>query len=199
MEKLMTNNNSPKDQQHLIKQLAQQIFCANDTYKSLTNDAQIPKKSDNFTVVFNDIVQLVNGNKQAELIKRTPLIINKINTDLSLRKLYQQLIKQLRFAESGIQVAASTGQMLSERNTEHFSLKFKRDNTHPRQVYVILNINNPAEHHFNHEISLHITTSEQVDCLYFPTLIDGRSQLLMEDNDCHLKLLTDNNSHLYLI
>ena len=101
----MTNNNSPKQQE----QLAQQLFCTNDAYRALTRTSRVPRTTDNFTVVFNDIVQLVKGNSQADFIERAPTLIKKINSDLSLRKSYLQLIKQLHFAESGKQAAASSG------------------------------------------------------------------------------------------
>lgn len=191
----MTNNNSPKQQE----QLAQQLFCTNDAYRSLTKTSRVLKKADNFTVIFNDIVQLVKGNNQADFIERSPKLIKRINSDLSLRKSYLQLIKQLQFAESGRQVAASSGERLLDRVTESFSLKFKRDQHEPSQVYVILTIMNPTETHLNNAIALHITNDLEVDCLYFPLLMDGRSQLLMEDTDSRFKLLIDENSHLYLM
>jgi len=207
----MTNNNAPKDQE----QLAQQIFCTKDAYKSLTKIARAPKESDDFTVVFNDIVQLVKGNNQVDFVERVPQLIKKINSDISLRKSYLQLIKQLQFAESGRQAAASSKELLhddghdkaheseqsrlTDRQTEYFSLKFKRDQNHPSQVYVILTIMNPTESHLNSAIALHITTDSQADCLYFPLLIDGRSQLLMDDDDEQFKLLSDDNSHLHLM
>lgn len=207
MEKLMTNNNFKENYQ----QLAQQLFCAKSAYISLTqgvrygseHDSQYGSEygndEDNFTVVFNDIFQLAKGNSQKNFVARRRLLIKKINTDLSLRKTYIQLIEQLQFAKSGLQVAASSGEALPERVTEHFSLKFKRDKSHPTQVYVILSINHPAEQHLNNAFTVHITNNNQVDCLYFPTISDGRSQLLMEDKESSFKLLTDPNSRLYLM
>lgn len=191
----MINNNSPKEQ----LQLAEQLFCANDAYSSIIRAANVANNTASVTIVFNDIVQLVKGNNQAGFIKRAPVVINSINSNLTLRKLYLQLIETLTFADSASQAAASTGEVLPERVNEHFSLKFKRDKNHASQVYVILVINHPAEHQVNHAVALHITTSAQVDCLYFPVLTDGRSQLLMEEDDRQFKLLTDNNSHLYLM
>jgi len=189
----MSNHDSHNNQ----LQLAQQLFCANDSFNAVLRRSNASKAS--ATIVFNDIIQLVKGNSLTDFSKRRSAIIEKINSDLNLRQLYLQLINKLKFAESGLQAAASTGETLPERITEHFSLKFKRDKNHVSQVYVILTINHPAEHHFNHAIAIHITTGEQVDCLYFPILADGRSQLLMEEDDDYLKSLTDNNSHLYLM
>ncbi|MCJ8293945.1 MAG: hypothetical protein MJK15_06015 [Colwellia sp.] len=191
----MTRNNFKENHQ----QLAQQLFCANTAYSSLTQGVRLGNSESNFTVVFNDIFQLVKGNSQKSFVARRLPLIKKINTDLSLRKTYMQLIEQLKFSQSGLQVAASSGDALPERITEYFSLKFKRDKNHPSQVYVILSINHPAEQHLTDTFAVHITNNDQVDCLYFPSIIDGRSQLLMEDKDNSFKLLTDRNSQLYLM
>jgi hypothetical protein len=199
----MTKTNFQENHQ----QLAQQLFCAKSAYISLTqasrhgslDDSLNGKNEDNFTVVFNDIFQLVKGNSQKDFVARRLLLIKKINSDLRLRKTYIQLIEQLKFAQSGLQVAASSGEALPERITEYFSLKFKRDKSHPTQVYVILSINHPAEHHLTNTFAVHISNNDQVDCLYFPSISDGRSQLLMEEKDNSFKLLTDPNSRLYLM
>lgn len=191
MEKLMTNNNSQEN--------AQQLFCASDAYKSLTTSSRLIIKPDDFIVVFNDVFQLVTGNTQASFIERAPLLIKKINDDLSWRKVYIELIQQLKFASSGLQAAASSGEILPSRITEHFMIKFKRDINHPTQVYVILTINHPAAHHLTHDITIHVSRDEQVDCLYFPILNDGRSQLLMNDDDTSFMLLTDEKSELFLM
>lgn len=204
----MTDNNSQQNQKEKM-QLAQQLFCTKDAFTSLTKAPRVSESLNTHTnnaVIFNDIVQLAKGNSQADFIARTPLLIKKINADLSLRKIYIQLIKTVHFAESGIQAAASSGfisnnsanKVLTERITEQFSIKFKRDKQFPNQVYVILTINHPTESHLNNAIALHITTETEADCVYFPLLIDGKSQLLMEDDDTHFILLTSNNSHLYL-
>lgn len=190
----MSKNNSQDKQQ-----LAQQLFCASAAYTSLIKGSRHKKTEDNFIPVFNDIFQLVKGNNQADFVERRSWLIKKINLNLGLRKTYLQLVKQFQFAQSGLQAAASSGEVLPERVTEHFSLKFKRDKSQPSQVYVILTINHPAEHHLTNTFAVHITNNEQVDCLYFPSLGDGRSQLLMEDKDSRFKLLTDFNSQLYLM
>ena len=201
----MSFNNSADKSQPKMLLLAQQLFCTRAAYSSLIKPSSSRKTSDDFSiqhnevVLFNDIVQLVKGSTQSNFIERLPLLFKKINSDLTLRKAYLTLLQQLRFAESGMQAAASSGDSLPSRVSENFSLKFKRDVNQPSQVYVILTIDNPAEHHLNHAIALHITKDDIVDSLYFPLVTDGRSQLLMEDTDKHFTLITDNNSHLYLI
>jgi hypothetical protein len=195
MEKLMTNHNFQKNNH----QLAEQLFCANSAYTSLIRKTRPDNNELNSIVVFNDIFQLVKGSNQKQFVARKLVLIKKINTDLNLRKTYIQLIEQLKFAQSDMQVAASSGEILPERITEHFSLKFKRDKSHPTQVYVILSINHPAEQHLNNALTVHITNNNEIDCLSFPMINHGRSQLLMEDDESSFKLLTDPNSRLYLM
>jgi hypothetical protein len=191
----MDKNNHQERQQ----QLAEQLFCVGAAYNALVKGPRHNKNETNSPLLFNDIVQLIKGNSQAHIVERSPKLIKSINADVNLRKIYLQLIKQLTFAQSGLQVAASSGESLVERVTEQFSVKFKRDKTQPSQVYVILTINHPAEHHLTDTLAVHITNNEQVDCLYFPAIADGRSQLLMEDEDKQFKLLIDPNSALYLM
>ncbi len=189
-----TNNQSERQQQ-----LAEQLFCVGTAYSALVKGPRHDRNEISSPLLFNDIVQLIKGNSQTHIVKRSPQLIKKINADINLRRIYLQLIKQLTFAQSGLQVAASSGESLVERVTEQFSIKFKRDKTQPSQVYVILTINHPAEHHLTDTLAVHITNNKQVDCLYFPAIDDGRSQLLMEDEDKQFKLLVDANSALYLM
>lgn len=208
MGKCMTSNTpdtkSSNSQPHTLL-LAQQLFCANTAYSSLTDasltNETLHKNSDhqNDIVLFNDIVQLVKGNVNVRFVERAPSIFKKINADITLRKAYLTLVQQLQFANSAAQAAASSDEVMPSRITDNFSLKFKRDIAHPSQVYVILTINNPTEHHLNQAVPLHITLGDTVDCFYFPRISDGRSQLLFNDDDQQLKLITNNNSHIYII
>lgn len=177
---------SEKAQQN---KLAEQLFCTTLAYQGLRQSPEQP------IIVFNDIVQLVRGNS---LVNHRQ-VMTEINQDLTLRRTYMQLLQQFKFAESGLQAAASSGDVLPPRVTEHFSLKFKRDKHYPTQVYVILAIAHPREQHNNSAISLHITSEDQVEWLLFPKLVDGVSQLLMDDSDNTFKLLIDPNSQLFLM
>ena len=194
----MTSKNSIPTQEQR-QQLAQQLFCTKTTYLSLTKIKQRVNKPTNNLVIFNDIVQWVKGNNQADFIARVPVIIKKINTDLVLHKIYLNLVQQLRFAESGFQAAASSKLKTSERVTEYFALTFKQDQHSPSQFYVILTINHPTEAHLNHPVALHITTEIRTECLYFPPLVDGRSQLLMEQDEQAFALLSSNHTRLFLM
>jgi hypothetical protein len=191
----MNNKSAPEK----TLQLAQQIFCANSAYQALQYKMESSPEVSKSTLLFNDLVQLVKGNNQQSFIEKTPELMKVINSNLKWRRIYMQLVQQFKFAECGMQAAASSNEILPSRITEQFTLKFKRDKNYETQVYVILSIINPAEHHQNKMITLHININEQLYCVYFPALSDGRSQLLMEDNNNTFKLLTDPNSHLYLM
>lgn len=180
--------------------LAEQLFCVKTSYKALNGLYGI--ESENVAappVLFNDIFQLIQGNRQQDFIDKIPNIINEINNKLALRKTYSQLLERFKFAESGMQAAASSGEVLPARITEQFSLKFKRDKTYPSQVFALLSILDPAEYHQVNDIAVHIKHNELVACVFFPALNDGCSQLLLEDNEQRFKLLTDSQSLLYLM
>jgi len=181
------------------QQLAQQLFCANSAYQVLQSNVEPSTEPNDNTLLFNDIFQLVKGNDQQGFIEKIPELMIVINSNLHWRRAYMQLVQQFKFAESGMQSAASSNEILPARVTEQFTLKFKRDKSYATQVYVILSIVNPTEHHQNKMLTLHININDHLSCVYFPALSDGRSQLLMEDNNNTFKLLTDPNSHLYLM
>ena len=191
----MANNNLFTGQNE--QQLAEQLFCVQSSYDKLK---QAPRqKPEQSGLLFNDIVQLVRGNNRLSLEGKIPQMMAKINQSLTSRRIYQQLLQQFKFAESGLQAAASTKQELQVRKNEQFSLTFKRDKNYPQQVYVILTIAHPAEHHGNETIVLHVSNHERVECALFPALSDGRSQLLMDDDHHLFKLLSDAHSQLYLM
>lgn len=174
-------------------QLAEQLFCANSSYSKLKQSTKQP------ALVFNDIVQLVTGNKVFNQEGKVADMMARINQSLTSRRIYQQLLQQFKFAESGLQAAASTGDALQSRSNDQFSLKFKRDNKYPMQVYVILTIAHPRQHHNNNMVALHLTNHDRAECVLFHPLIDGNSQLLMDDDHYLFKLLTDAQSRLYLL
>jgi len=194
MEVFMFETKSSKKANMKQNQLAQQLFATKIAFQGLNQPLEISDMSLN-KIIFNDIVQLIKGNSLLD----SQQVMIKINNDLTLRRIYMQLLQQLKFAESGMQAAASSGDDLLQRITEQFSLKFKRDKNYPAQVYVILAINHPKAYHNNNAVSLHITNQDHAECILFPKLIDGLSQILMDDSDDIFQLLVDGNSQLFLI
>lgn len=180
--------------------LSEQIFCTIDSYKALTQSDKIVGVQQNKKVIFNDVYQLVKGNSHPLFVeKQAPIILNEINQQFMLRKVYSDLLARFKFAESGSLAAASTGELYPERETEQFTLKFKRDKSYPTQIFALLSIAHPADYHNIDNIPVHILHSEAVDCVYFPALYDGCSQLLLEETDDQFKLLSDAQSLLYLM
>ena len=185
--------------------LAEQLFCSREAYQKLSDQVANTKTKavqKNGVVLFNDLIQLVRGSHHLSFNERVPELMLKINQNLVLRKNYLQLLQQFKFAECGQQAAASSCVAMEElpaRVTDKFSVKFKRDKNYPSQVYILLTIEHPAPRHQNNVVALHIAQDNNVDCLYFPSLSDGRSQLLMDDSDSTFALLIDANSQLFVI
>ncbi len=179
--------------------LAQNIFCVTSAYRHLIHQDIQDEEHQKPCILFNDVLQLIKGNQQATFVKKTPFIMKEINHRLALRKVYYQLLEQFKFAQSGLQAAASTGEIMPERITEQFTIKFKRDKNYPTQVFVLLSIFHPAPYHQSNAIAVHIKNDACVECIFFPPVSDGNSQLLLEDNESAFKLLTDSASLLYLL
>ena len=196
MGKTMSSNSDMDNKQ----QLAQQLYATKLAYKGLTQPVKSPEIAQTQPVLFNDIFQLVRGNNNPKFVIRIASIMSQINQDINLRRVYKNLLEQCKFAESTRQAAASSSSdELQDRITEQFTLKFKRDKTCPSQVYLILSIHHPNDHHNNDGAVIHIHQDDLLDCLLFPAFSDGRSQLLIEDKESVFSLLTDQNSRLILV
>jgi hypothetical protein len=183
--------------------LAEQLFCTRGAYQKLSGKISRAQGTNKQGIVlFNDLIQLVRGSQYLSFNERVPELMQSINQNLSLRRSYLQLLQTFKFAECDQQAAASSCLAIEElpaRVTDKFSVKFKRDKDYPSQVYVILTIEHPAQRHHNNVVALHIAQDDNVDCIYFPSLSDGRSQLLMDDSDSTFNFLIDANSQLFVI
>lgn len=177
------------------KYIAEAAFCSKRAYQGLNNELSIKAGS----IVYNDILQLVKGNQQPLFVAKIPEIMIGINNQLPLRRVYKSLVEKFKFAESGRLAAASTGDELPTRQTEQFVLKFKRDKSQPSQVFALLSIAHPNEYHYRDPIVAHVFQNDAVNCVHFPALLDGSSQLLLDDTDDKFKLLIDGRSLIYLM
>ena len=60
-------------------------------------------------------------------------------------------------------------------------------------------IEHSAAHHQTDEIILHCQLNEQVKRVQFPNLIDGRSQLILEQESPEYQLLSNANAKIFLL
>lgn len=145
-------------------------------------------------ILMNDLVQLIKGN-----LPEPEQVIVQLNQSLTLRRQYAELIKQLAYAQSASQVAASTNDKLAGRETDIFSLKFKRDTLVESQIYALLNIKHPTGNQSGKSVVLFALLDEHAERIEFPSLIDGRTQQLFEEDDRRLQRLINPNSEIVLM
>jgi hypothetical protein len=184
MERLMPNNH------HHLKE---QLFTAKTLYRELHQHMDEQDQSGK-SLVFNDLVQLAQGNPKID----TPQLMQQINQSLPLRRQYMQLLQKVAFATSPVQAAASSVTEISSRRSAEFELIFKRDKQFSDQVYVILKIPHSIEKHYNQGVRVNCCSDELISSIHFPPIVDGKTQLLMEESDKLFINMFDTEFAIYL-
>jgi hypothetical protein len=144
--------------------------------------------------VFNDLVQLALGNPKIDAQQ----VMQHINQSLPLRRQYMQLLQKLAFATSPVQAAASSATEISSRKSAEFELLFKRDTQFLGQVYVILKIPHSIEKHHNRGVRVNCCSEDLISSIHFPPIVDGKTQLLMEESDQKFIHMFDTEFAIYL-
>ncbi|MBU3003121.1 hypothetical protein [Paraglaciecola arctica] len=173
--------------------LREQIFTAKNLYREL-HQPLTEANQETSSLVFNDLVQLAQGNPNID--EKT--VMHKVNQSLTLRRHYMQLLQTLAFAVSPLQAAASSDTQISSRKTPQFELLFKRDKQFSGQVYVILKIPHSAQNHHNQGVRVNCCSENLISSLHFPPIVDGKTQLLMEESDQKFINMFDTEFAIYL-
>jgi hypothetical protein len=184
MERLM-----PEPHYHLKEQL----FTAKTLYRELHQQSPEQHNSGK-SWVFNDLVQLAQGHPKIDVQQ----LMQHINQSLPMRRQYMQLLQKLSFATSPLQAAASSATEISSRKSAEFELLFKRDKQFSGQVYVILKIPHSKEKHHNQGVRMNCCSDKFISSIHFPPIVDGKTQLLMEESDQKFINMFDAEFAIYL-
>lgn len=176
-----------------IYHINEQVFTAKTLYRELHNQLPVQYKSSN-PLLFNDLVQLVRGNPRLD----TQQLMQRVNQSIPLRRQFMQLAQSLAFATSPIQAAASSIAKISNRKTAEFELLFKPDTQFPEQVYVVLKIPHAKETHQNNGVRVNCCSDQLISAIHFPPIVDGKTQLLMEESDQRFINMFDTEFAIYL-
>ena len=169
--------------------LAEALFVAKVAYRELNETASEP------AVLYHDLMRLMSNQAPAN----SAVLMAKINASLPLRKQYIDLVRRQRFAQSQAVAAASSNNDMPLRQTEHFSLKFKRDSLEHSQIFALLHIAHPTDNHYAYPVVVNVLSGEQCERIEFPPLIDGASQYLFEQSDQALQLLLDADAEISIM
>jgi hypothetical protein len=190
----------PDHHYHDLFHIKEQLFTAKTLYRELHQPLpeQYEQAQDQHNtgkpVLFNDLVQLAQGTPKID----APQLIQHILQSLTVRRQYMQLLQKLAFATSPVQAAASSVTEISHRKSAEFELVFKRDKQFSGQVYVILKIPHSIEKHHNHGVRVNCCSIDLISSIHFPPIVDGKTQLLMEESDQKFIHMFDAEFAIYL-
>jgi len=176
-----------------LNHMQEQVFTAKALYRELHQHPPEQSHSGK-SWLFNDLVQLAQGNPKIDGHQ----LIQHINQSLPLRRQYMQLLQKLAFASSPVQAAASSKTEISSRKSAEFELLFKRDKQFSGQVYVILKIPHSIEKHHNQGVRVNCCSDNLISTMHFPPIVDGKTQLLMEESDQKFINMFDAEFAIYL-
>lgn len=186
-----------KEQTNAKPSLSEQVFVALQAKKALKQPLAGQKP-----VLFADIVGYVMGKSD-----NADGIHQAINSDLSKRRIYQQVLNQSRFAVGLREAHAKSAGEIELRRGNGFVVKLKTSKANAQQCYVILILDDTllddakTSHLINDadkSIVLHISGEQSHQRLQFPPLFDGKSQLMITVDDERLLMLKDINNDLSL-
>ena len=173
--------------------LKEKLFTAKTLYREL-HQQERAQYDNTKSILFNDLVQLAQGNLKID----TQQVIQQINQSLTLRRQYMQLLQQLAFANSPVQAAASSVDKINSRGSAEFELLFKPDKQFSGQVYVILKIPHSIEKYYNLGVQVNCCSDSLISTVHFPPIVDGKTQLLMEESDYKFINMFDAEFAIYL-
>jgi hypothetical protein len=174
--------------------LAEALFVAKVNYRELGSQEYTP--SIHPAILYNDLIKLASGFQ----LNNSQALMAKINQNLLVRRQYADLVKRLCFANSQLHAAAASDkQGMPTRQTDSFSLTFKRDSMAPSQVFALLHINHPTDGQNTAGVIVHALTQKHCERIEFPSLIDGTTQYLFDESDPKLQFLLDGDAEISIM
>lgn len=146
-------------------------------------------------VLLNDLINYINGHEGID----DAWIRQALNSNLTLRRQFNQLLASKRVGFDQVQAQADSGELVQERVAETFTLKFKLSRANTKQVYVLLKVSPEACLAESHKPVLIVEKSDVVERICFPELCDGIAQTLLESDDQRLILLRDPEAEISLV
>ena len=172
----------------LSQKLGEQVFVALQAKKALKQPLTNAKP-----LLFADIVRYVMGKSDnADDVRRA------INSDLSKRRMYQQVLNQSRFAVGLREAHAKSIGEVELRRGEGFVVKLKVSKANAQQCYLILVLDETLESREDKSVMLHIESEDSHCAIQFPPIFENKSQLVMATDDEALLMLKDINNQLSL-
>lgn len=148
-------------------------------------------------ILYNDLFKYVRGVTNLDAAR----IEQAVGSDLRLRRTYLDLVKDRQRFFMPKAAAASSDTLLRERDSEHFTIKVvssnrQRSKGQASQYYIILQLKSQQLAEEGAELVLHVTNGESIARCNFPPLQDGRTQVVVEEDDGLFNLITDMDAEI---
>ena len=146
-------------------------------------------------VMFGELVHYVHGTALVDEAR----VKAAINSDLVLRRQFNNLLKSSRVATAPSQAQAASGESLVQRKTRAFTLVFKSSRANKDQIYVLLTVHAESGMADGHRPVIIASLFSELGRLQFPPLKDQSAQLLLEIDDERLVIVQNADAELSLI
>lgn len=144
-------------------------------------------------IIYTDIVHYCRGIE----IDAADRVREALASNIGVRRQYQRLLEREHIFHAPRIAAAATEEKLAERTTESFSLKLvkARDRNQYYMVLEILHADTVAD---GTELVLHVVSPDGTGRCMFPPLHQGRSQVVISDDDRLLELVSNIDTEIYI-
>ena len=144
-------------------------------------------------IIFTDIHNYILGISNAA----TPRVVAALRSDLGVRRQYNELLKTHTQLHIPRAAAAASANIVTERETDTLAIKVVAARGRS-QHYLILQVNHPDTVKDDTELVLHVVVGENSARCNFPPLQGGRTQLILDDDDPLMELVTHLNAEIFV-
>lgn len=144
-------------------------------------------------IIYTNIFQYITGDEGSDSAR----VANALKTDLTLRRLYINLLKKNTRFHLPQAAAAASQTKIAERDADDFNIRIVAAKVRS-QHYLIVRVKHPDLIADGAELVLHVIEGDNNARCYFPPLQDGSTQLVVDDDDILLTLMTSLNAEIYI-
>lgn len=144
-------------------------------------------------LIYSDIQRYVNGDVSETSVR----VEQALGSDLVVRRQYRDLLERAARMKAPVARAASSETNITTRETDDFTLKLVEARGR-QQRYLVLSFRHQDAIEDGRELVLHVITPRAVARCTLPAVYDGKTQLVVDESDPVLSLLTDVDAELFI-
>ena len=144
-------------------------------------------------IIYTNIFQYITGVESSDSVR----VANALKTDLTLRRLYTNLLKKNTRFHLPQAAAAASQNYIAERDADEFNIRIVAAKVRP-QHYIIVSVKHPDLMADGTELVLHVIEGDNNARCHFPPLQDGSTQLVVDNDDILLTLMTSLSAEIFI-